>query len=155
MLMRVRIGHDWGQEDVMKMGSNDGGGNDKVQRRWWVCASFTAIVRVIPALVCVSPTSLAPSRPRSCPHARPPYRPRTHPSPHPFPPSFQPRTADLCRCHFPLPLPLLPRCCCCCCGCGYCCWCCAYARTPSHPPPHLCVSALCAPSLLAVVLHHQ
>ena len=29
--MRVGIGHDWEQEDVMKVGNNNSGGNSEVQ----------------------------------------------------------------------------------------------------------------------------
>jgi len=38
----VEIGHDWGQEDVMKVGSNDGGGDGEVQQWCWVCILFAS-----------------------------------------------------------------------------------------------------------------
>ena len=80
MQMRVEIEHDWGQEDVTKMGSNDSRGNNEVQQWQWICY----------------------------------------------------------------------------CGCS----CCSCTYTCVHPHslssiPSFCASVLCAPSLLAVVLHHQ
>ena len=131
---------------VMKVGSNNRGGDGEVQRWQWVCASFAS-----------SPPSFGSPHPRSCLpaliHVSSPF---TSPHPHSHHPALICISSALVVCCSPprLHRGLLIVCrfcrsrchsrCCCCCGC-------ACARPRSKCPPGAYPAILCSPSLLAVI----
>ena len=161
------MGVGWGQSmtGVMKVESNNSGGNSEVQRWQWFCASLASSPPLfgsphpcscLPALVRVSSPFASPHPHSHLPtliHISPPLFASPHPClhlPRPRCVSFAPRLHRgllvVCRFH----RSHCRSCHCCFC---FCCCCCSCACT--HPrskcPPGSCLAVLCSPSLLAVI----